>query len=77
VYFATFNGKYLRYEHELQKKAEEDQLEAERNDDVEADEIGHGGFVHPFHANNQFSYYTPQQQQQPYDQERQPLMQNI
>ena len=79
VYFATFSGKYLRYEHELQKKAEEDQLEAERDGDAEADETGHGGFVHPFHANNQFSYYPPQQQQQqqPYDQERQPLMQNI
>jgi hypothetical protein len=29
VFFATFNGRYLRYEHELQKKAEEQQLERE------------------------------------------------
>ncbi len=27
VYFATFNGRYLRYEHELQKKEEEDAKE--------------------------------------------------
>eukprot|EP00531_Pseudo-nitzschia_arenysensis_P017597 CAMPEP_0116151906 /NCGR_PEP_ID=MMETSP0329-20121206/20361_1 /TAXON_ID=697910 /ORGANISM="Pseudo-nitzschia arenysensis, Strain B593" /LENGTH=1276 /DNA_ID=CAMNT_0003648579 /DNA_START=268 /DNA_END=4098 /DNA_ORIENTATION=+ len=27
VYFATFNGRYLRYEHELQKKEEEDARE--------------------------------------------------
>eukprot|EP00339_Tiarina_fusa_P025342 CAMPEP_0117003060 /NCGR_PEP_ID=MMETSP0472-20121206/4507_1 /TAXON_ID=693140 ORGANISM="Tiarina fusus, Strain LIS" /NCGR_SAMPLE_ID=MMETSP0472 /ASSEMBLY_ACC=CAM_ASM_000603 /LENGTH=1234 /DNA_ID=CAMNT_0004703585 /DNA_START=297 /DNA_END=4001 /DNA_ORIENTATION=- len=34
VFFATFNGKYLRYEHELQKEAEEDRKE------MEADGVG-------------------------------------
>lgn len=40
VFFATFNGKYLRYEHELERKAEEEERdEIER----EAQEV-----VHPF-----------------------------
>ena len=30
VYFATFNGRYLRYEHELRKKEEEETEDAER-----------------------------------------------
>ena len=30
VFFATFNGRYLRYEHELQKKEEQERKEEER-----------------------------------------------
>lgn len=39
VYVATFNGKYLRYEHELQKKVEEDAAERGANDEVETSEL--------------------------------------
>lgn len=31
VFFATFNGQYLRYEHELQKKAEEERKQFEKS----------------------------------------------
>lgn len=48
VYVATFNGKYLRYEHELQRKAEDEQLEAEI---AAAETVANGGpLVHPFYA---------------------------
>lgn len=40
VFFATFNGKYLRYEHELERKAEE-----EEQDEIEREEQA---AVHPF-----------------------------
>jgi hypothetical protein len=40
VFFATFNGKYLRYEHELERRAEEDEREEIER---EAQEV-----VHPF-----------------------------
>jgi hypothetical protein len=30
VFFATFNGRYLRYEHELRKKEEQERKEEER-----------------------------------------------
>jgi len=49
VYFATFNGKYLRYEHELQKKAENERLDAEENAEA-ADETAQEGLVTSFHA---------------------------
>jgi len=48
VYFATFNGKYLRYEHELQKKAENERLDAEEN--AESNETAQGGLVNSFYA---------------------------
>lgn len=60
VFFATFNGKYLRYEHELQKKAEE-----ERRDQLERAEQE---ALHPlFRDQDDFSAYGG---------ERQPLMTN-
>jgi hypothetical protein len=41
VFFATFNGKYLRYEHELERKAEEErQDERQQEEEEEA--------MHPF-----------------------------
>lgn len=40
VYFATFNGRYLRYEHELQKKEEEDAEEAAAMADAEDARLG-------------------------------------
>jgi hypothetical protein len=46
VFFATFNGRYLRYEHELQKKAEEERLQRES-------ESGQGSHAfHPFYDNS-------------------------
>jgi Major Facilitator Superfamily len=48
VYFATFNGKYLRYEHEIQKKEAEDAEDMERELDREAP-------VHPFFTDQQFA----------------------
>lgn len=42
VFFATFNGRYLRYEHELQKKDEKDR---KRQDAIEnASVISMGSF---------------------------------
>jgi hypothetical protein len=58
VYFATFNGKYLRYEHELQRE------EAEESRIANNFKSSGPGTVHPFYANNPPST----------DQERQPLM---
>jgi hypothetical protein len=40
VFFATFNGKYLRYEHELERKAEEEERDEIEREAQEA--------VHPF-----------------------------
>ncbi|KAL3918364.1 MAG: hypothetical protein SGILL_004272 [Bacillariaceae sp.] len=45
VYFATFNGKYLRYEHELQKEEIEDAKDRERA-------AGAGAPVHPFYSSD-------------------------
>ena len=60
VFFATFNGRYLRFEHELQKKAEEQQLERES-------EIANGAFQQPFHEDE--GEYDDS-----YENERQPLV---
>jgi len=49
VFFATFNGKYLRYEHELERKAEEeDEEECQEEDEEEEDESA----MHPFFRNH-------------------------
>lgn len=40
VFFATFNGKYLRYEHELERKAEEEEEDERQREGEEA--------MHPF-----------------------------
>lgn len=60
VFFATFNGKYLRYEHELEKKADEERQVLQRNQERYAS--------HPFYANQQ-DYYD-----EPYEDERSPLV---
>lgn len=47
VFFATFNGKYLRYEHELERKAqedEEDRLEEEEQEAIHPLFRGPGGY---------------------------------
>jgi hypothetical protein len=54
VYFATFNGKYLRYEHEIQKK-EDEETEAQGNVNE------HDAYVHPFFASQQQSAATERQ----------------
>jgi hypothetical protein len=59
VFFATFNGRYLRFEHELQKKAEEQELEREA-------EIANTAF-RPFHEGE--GEYDDS-----YENERQPLV---
>ena len=43
VFFATFNGKYLRYEHELERKAEEEEQDQLEQEEQEA--------IHPFYRN--------------------------
>ncbi|KAG7338711.1 major facilitator superfamily transporter [Nitzschia inconspicua] len=53
VYFATFNGKYLRYEHELQKEEEEGAEARESEFKPETP-------VHPF-----FAQHSPANEQQP------------
>lgn len=60
VFFATFNGKYLRYEHELEKKEEEER---------EAMEASRAQYAsHPFYT-NQEDYYDNS-----YEDERSPLV---
>ncbi|KAL3923570.1 MAG: hypothetical protein SGILL_001583 [Bacillariaceae sp.] len=54
VYFATFNGKYLRYEHELQKKEMEDAEDREKADAT-------GAPVHPFYAKDSGSVANERQ----------------
>ena len=61
VFFATFNGKYLRYEHELQKKADEER-KAIQNDGSQA--------FHPFYSHHQGDYGASTEN------ERQPLVKN-
>lgn len=63
VYFATFNGKYLRYEHESERKAEEDRQDAEAAAG-QAMGGGDGIAVHPFYA-NEAPYAGPTGEQQP------------
>ena len=46
VFFATFNGRYLRYEHELQKKAEEERLQRE------SDKAQGSHAFHPFYKDS-------------------------
>lgn len=65
VYFATFNGKYLRYEHELQKKADEDREDAEMDGQTNA------AAFHPFYASQ-----APFRHDGMLNPELQPLMQN-
>jgi hypothetical protein len=73
VFFATFNGKYLRYEHELQKKADEERQNVEYE--------GPAAF-HPFYSDQHGNYsdqhgdYSAQQGEydESYEGERQPLV---
>lgn len=52
VYFATFNGKYLRYEHELLKEAEEDREDAEAaGEPATVDERNPTAAFYPVYAN--------------------------
>jgi len=60
VFFATFNGKYLRYEHELEKKADEERQVLQENQARYAS--------HPFYANRQ-DYYD-----ESYEDEQSPLV---
>lgn len=59
VFFATFNGKYLRYEHELQKKAEKEYQEAMEQERREA--------IHPF-------FRDQEDHEAAHEGERQPLV---
>lgn len=61
VFFATFNGKYLRYEHELQRKEEEEERQAL--------ESGGANAFHPF-------YGQQQDYGDAHENERQPLVQS-
>lgn len=59
VFFATFNGKYLRYEHELEKKEQEEEEARQKN--------GTNAF-HPFYADRSDEYGSS------FESERQPLV---
>jgi len=75
VYFATFNGKYLRYEHELLKKQEEHDEEDEEEEQEHAfDGDGRDEHARPFYANQPYAnqpYMMPPQFNNP---EQQPLL---
>ncbi|KAL3944877.1 MAG: hypothetical protein SGBAC_001020 [Bacillariaceae sp.] len=60
VFFATFNGKYLRFEHELQKK-EQEEVEARQKN-------GTANAFHPFYADRNDEYGNS------FESERQPLV---
>jgi hypothetical protein len=63
VFFATFNGKYLRYEHELQKKEQQ-----EREAQQAMMESGTPKAFHPFYADRQEDYGNS------FEDERRPLV---
>jgi Major Facilitator Superfamily len=54
VFFATFNGRYLRYEHELEKKAEE-----ERRHSLEDSSSFHGPTGDSFYGSEQRPFIPP------------------
>lgn len=60
VFFATFNGKYLRFEHELQKKEQEEEEGRQKNGTAKA--------FHPFYADRNDEYGSS------FESERQPLV---
>ena len=64
VFFATFNGRYLRYEHELQKK---DEKERKRQEAMESASIISMGSFQPSLMSGTEGYDTG-------DAERQPLV---
>mmetsp|Transcript_25107 Transcript_25107/g.61879 ORF Transcript_25107/g.61879 Transcript_25107/m.61879 type:complete len:1148 (+) Transcript_25107:294-3737(+) len=61
VFFATFNGKYLRFEHELQKKELEEEEARQKNGTAKA--------FHPFYADRDNAEYGSS-----FESERQPLV---
>jgi MFS family permease len=63
IFFATFNGRYLRYEHEVQKKAED-----EREKFQSMLESGEPQAFHPFYADHQGNFNLS------FDDERRPLV---
>lgn len=67
VFFATFNGRYLRYEHELEKKAKKEMARAAK----EQQQNGNGAAFSPFQGG--MSYEDPGE----YDAERAPLTNSV
>jgi hypothetical protein len=74
VFFATFNGRYLRYEHELEKKAIGEQKKAIS----EQNRAGVGAAFQPVHGHGH-AYYPgyPDQHPEPYRAENVPLLHPI
>jgi hypothetical protein len=83
VFFATFNGKYLRYEHELQKKAEEERQNVEYEgpaafqpfySDQHGDYSDQYGNYSDQHGNYSDQHGNYSDQHGEYEGERQPLV---
>jgi hypothetical protein len=64
VFFATFNGRYLRYEHELQQKAEQEQKKARAEQETFEKQLGD-------------RWNSQERGEMLYPDERQPLMQPL
>jgi hypothetical protein len=72
VFFATFNGRYLRYEHELIKKAEEERA---RGESVDHEDPVQGDFNDSnFERSKQVGHYAYQREAPAYPNERMPLI---
>jgi hypothetical protein len=72
VFFATFNGRYLRYEHELIKKAEEERA---RGESVDHEDPVQGDFNDSnFERSKQVGHYAYQREAPAYPNERVPLI---